>query len=233
MADVTDSTFQTAVIDRSHQVPVVVDLWAEWCGPCKQLGPILDKVIAETNGAVELAKVDVEANRVVAQAFNVQSIPAVYALKDGQVVDHFLGAQGEAEVREFVQRVAGAAEPSEVERLIAAGDEASLSAALEIEPANETAVVAMASLLISTDRAEEGTALLARIPETPEVRHLLALARTDPSEVGDAEATLAELLPKVKVDDDARQRFVDLLELMGPSDPRVAEWRRRLSTALF
>ena len=98
MADVTDATFETEVVQRSHQVPVVIDLWAEWCGPCKQLGPILEKVIAETNGGVELAKVDVDANPAVAQAFRVQSIPAVYAMKDGEVVDAFMGAQGEAQV---------------------------------------------------------------------------------------------------------------------------------------
>jgi len=80
--DVTDATFATAVLERSKSVPVVVDLWAEWCGPCKTLGPLLEKVIEETGGAVELAKVDVDTNPEIAQAFQVQSIPAVFALKD-------------------------------------------------------------------------------------------------------------------------------------------------------
>src|SRR5713101_4310060 len=112
MLEVTDDTFERDVLDRSTQVPVVVDLWAEWCGPCKTLGPTLEKVVAETNGAVELAKVDVDANPRVGATFHVQSIPAVFALRDRQVVDHFIGALPEPAVRDFVQRLVPA--PSEV-----------------------------------------------------------------------------------------------------------------------
>ena len=91
MIDVTDATFETEVIEASHKAVVVVDLWAEWCGPCKSLGPILETVIAETDGKVVLAKVDVDSNPATSQAFQVQGIPAVYALKDGKVVDGFQG----------------------------------------------------------------------------------------------------------------------------------------------
>lgn len=237
MTDVTDATFEAEVVQRSHTVPVVVDLWADWCTPCRTLGPILEKVIAETDGLVELVKVDVDANPAVSQAFQVQSIPAVYALSGGKVIDGFMGAQPEAEVRAFVQRLvdsSGPAELSEVEQLVAAGDEASLRRAIELEPGNEPAVTALAGLLAEAGAGEEALELLERIPETPETRRVAALARMG-GEVGDEseiEAELAALLEQVKADDDARARFVDLLELIA-EDSRRADWRRRLSARLF
>ncbi len=233
MADVTDAEFDTAVIERSKQVPVVIDLWAEWCGPCKQLGPILEKVIAETNGEVELAKVDIEANPQVAQAFKVQSIPAVFAMKDGQVVDGFTGAQSEGEVRSFVEKLRPVVEQTEVEKLIAAGDEASLLRAVNLETDNVEAACRLAEIFIETDRIYQAKQLLARIPESPETRRLAALARTGSVGTNDLDSTLADLLARVKVDDEVRQKFVDLLELLPNEDPRKAAWRRRLSTALF
>src|SRR4051794_9029898 len=148
MADVTDQSFEQDVMERSKTVAVVVDLWAEWCGPCKTLGPILEKVIDETDG-VELVKVDVDANPSIARAFQVQSIPAVYALKDGKIVDGFVGAQPEAQVREFVSGLAGGPkEPTEVERLVELGDEDSLRRALDLEADNEDAIVTLGELLV-------------------------------------------------------------------------------------
>jgi putative thioredoxin len=233
MADVTDATFQTAVIERSSTVPVVVDLWAEWCGPCKQLGPIIEQVVADTQGKVELAKVDVDANPQVAQAFRVQSIPAVFAIVDGRPVDQFLGAQPEAQVREFVERLIPASEPTEIELLIAAGDEASLRRALELEPANAQVIVALAELLALELRTEEALALLEKIPESADTRRVAALARTGPSNPADVEIRLLGLLDQVKADEDARQQFVDLLELLPDEDPAKAQWRRKLTAQLF
>jgi len=232
--DVTDATFQAEVIDRSRQVPVVVDLWAEWCEPCKSLGPILEKVVGETGGRVVLAKVDIDKNPGAAQAFQVQSIPAVFGMVDGQVAASFVGAQGEDAVRAFVEELLPAGEVSEVERLVALGDEASLIAALQLDNDNAAAVTALALLLV--ERAGDGDReaalnLLERIPESPETRRLAAMARIEPVE--DIEASLADLLGTVKEDDDSRRRFVDLLELLGPDDPRTADWRRRLTSALF
>src|SRR5215207_1982215 len=146
--DVTDATFQTEVVDRSREVAVVVDLWAPWCGPCRTLGPAIEKVVDATDGQVVLAKVNVDENPQISAAFQVQSIPAVYALRDGRVVDGFIGAYPEEAVRQFVDSLLPSAEESEIARLVAAGDEASLRQALELEPGNEEAVLALASLLV-------------------------------------------------------------------------------------
>lgn len=236
MTEVTDQSFAVDVVERSRDVPVVVDLWAEWCGPCRQLGPVLERTVAETQGKVELAKVDVDANPGVAQAFRVQSIPAVFAVVGGQVVDSFVGAQSEAVVREFVERLAPP--ETEVDRLVAAGDESSLRLALELEPANERAIVALAEVLVGQGGTDEALGLLAKVPETADTRRIAALARTgsggeaDPA-TGEVETRLAELLDQVKGDDEARREFVDLLEVLGPDHPRTADWRRRLTGRLF
>lgn len=234
--DVTDATFATEVVERSKQVPVVVDLWADWCGPCKQLGPILERVIDETQGKVVLAKVDVDTNRQVAAAFQVQGIPAVFALRDGKVVDNFVGAQPEANVRAFVAGLLPSEEEDQVGALLAAGDEASLRAALDMEPGHERAVIALAELLV--DRGgeadkEEALALLQRIPESAETRRVAALARVGSAADDDVVAELEALLDRVRDDDEARQRYIDLLEVMGADDPRTTGYRKQLTSRLF
>lgn len=231
--DVTEATFQTDVLDKSTDVAVVVDLWAEWCGPCKTLGPILEKVIDATGGKVVLVKVDVDANPGLSQKFKVQSIPAVYALKDGRVVDGFMGAYPEAAVQEFVDKLLPTPEEDAVVDMLAAGDESSLRTALETEPANEDVIVALGELLVADGRGDEALEFLARIPESDRTRKVAAAARVGEAPTDDHDATLTALLDRVKEDDDARQQFVDLLELMGAEDPRTAGYRQQLTRRLF
>lgn len=231
--DVTDATFQTEVIEKSQGVAVVVDLWAPWCGPCKTLGPIIEKVVDGTDGKVVLVKVNVDDNPGIAQAFQAQSIPAVYALKDGAVVDGFVGAYPEHEVQRFVDSLQPSEEQVAIAELIAAGDEASLRLALSMEPANEDAIVALAELLIHGGNADEALALLGRIPESERTRRVAALARVGEAPQDDYDVQLSALLDQVKDDDDARQKYVDLLELMGPDDPRTADYRRQLTARLY
>ncbi|MGH9266897.1 MAG: thioredoxin [Acidimicrobiales bacterium] len=235
MTDVTDATFDSAVLTRSAEVPVVVDLWAAWCGPCRTLGPILEKVVAETAGAVELAKVDIDQNPRVAATFRAQSIPAVFALRNGQVVDHFIGAQPEAMVRAFIERLAPVA--SKADRLVALGDEFSLRAALDLEPDHEGAVVALADLLVGRGGTDEALALLARVPGTAETRRVAAAARVaaagGPPAGDGVDARLGRLLDLVRDDESARREFLDLLELLGPDDPRTPRYRRAFSSRLF
>ena len=231
--DVTDQTFQTDVLDRSATVPVIVDLWAPWCGPCKTLGPMIEKAVADTGGAVELAKVNVDDNPAVARAFNVQSIPAVFALSDGQVVDQFIGAVPEAQITAFVAAAGARAERGGHagrggrRGLAAPGPRArARSRRRHRRPGPPPH---------RPRRGRRGARPAARLPETETGRVLAAEARlleagVDVSGTGreEMEAKLDELLDRVRDDDAARQEFVDLLEAMGADDPRTKEYRRAL-----
>ncbi len=239
--DVTDATFEAEVLQRSMSTPVVVDLWAPWCGPCKTLGPILEKVIGETGGQVVLAKINVDENPQASQAFQVQSIPAVYALDNGQVVANFMGAQPEAQVREFVSQLLGPAAGAggdEVAALLAQGDEESLRKVLELDAENKQAVMMLAQLLVQADRADEAITVLSAFPEGDEdIAAVLAAVRNaalPPDAQNQIDARLAELLPTVKADEDAKAEFLELMEELATGNPEAAiGWRKKLSTQLF
>ena len=233
--DVTDETLEAEVLNRSMSTPVVVDLWAPWCGPCKTLGPMIEAAVAATNGQVVLAKINVDENPAASQAFKVQSIPAVFAISGGKIVDQFVGALPEEKIIEFVNGLILPSEPTVIDLLREQGDEASLRKALELEPDNADVLIDLAELLAGEDRGEEALELLSRIPETAETRRIAAYVRSGSGIRSDVEIEerLEVLLSEVKGNDDARQEFIDLLELLGPDDPRTGVWRKKLTTTLF
>jgi putative thioredoxin len=234
VTDVTDATFGTAVMERSMTVPVVVDLWAEWCGPCKTLGPIIEKVIEETGGAVELAKVDVDTNPQIAQAFNVQSIPAVFAIHEGKIVDSFVGALPESTVREFVEKLAPGA--SKVDKLVDAGDEESLRTALELDATNAEAAVSLGDLLRRTDRLDEADEILKPFENVVAAKTVLARIRLQRSGVsldGDLDLTLEHLLEQATTEGSAKDSLLEILDALGPEDPRYVSYRQKLASRLY
>jgi putative thioredoxin len=244
--DVTEANFQSAVIDRSHTVPVVVDFWADWCGPCKQLGPVIEKAVAARQGKVELAKVDVDANQNLSRTFRIQSIPAVMAFKDGKVAADFVGAQPPAAIERFLDGLV----PSEVDELIAKGDEASLRRAVELEPLRADAAVPLARLLSGRGETDDALALLERIPGSfaaDGLRSRIELERADSApdladafaalDTGDREHALELLLDTLPSADgsrdDVRKVIVGILDELGVDDPLARESRRKLAAALY
>jgi putative thioredoxin len=231
--DVTDATFQTDVLDRSMTQAVIVDLWAPWCGPCRTLGPILEKVTDATNGRVALVKVHVDENPQISQAFRVQSIPAVFAMQGGTVVNAFVGALPEHEIQAFVDSLGPSAEELLIDDLLAAGDEASLVELLQIRSDHPEAIIALGDLYVAAGRTDEALALIARIPESDGTRRVAAAARLSTKPADDYTEQLDALLDRVKADDDARQEYLDILALMGGEDPRTAVYRKKLTARLF
>jgi putative thioredoxin len=240
--DVTEQDFEAEVLERSKSVPVVVDFWAEWCGPCRALGPLLEKAADAREGEVVLAKLDTDANPRVAQAFRIQGIPAVKAFKDGRVVDEFVGAIPPAQVEQFFDRLV----PSEVDRLVAAGDEASLRRALELAPGRIDAATALAKLLFADGRRDEARRLVEGLPgfqaEGLAARLRLeelgedeeALRALDEGDVERALDLLIGALPTADGrKDDLRRVVVAELDRLGVEHPLARDARRRLASALY
>ncbi|MCF6505930.1 tetratricopeptide repeat protein [Blastococcus sp. MG754426] len=259
VVDVTEATFQAEVLDRSFQVPVVLDLWAEWCGPCKQLSPVLERLAVEGGGSWVLAKVDVEANPALAQGLRVQGIPAVKAVWQGQLVAEFTGAIPEEQARQFVTElvqattggaVPGAEPQADVEdpRLDAAeaalerGDLAAAEAAYEAilaeEPDHPDAGIALRQVQLFRRAEEAGPDALAAADAAPDDVAAQTRAADFLLGTGDIEGAFDRLLDVVRRTggedrDAARKHLVELFAVVGDADPRVASARRQLTAALF
>jgi putative thioredoxin len=242
--DVTEANFESEVVERSRSVPVVVDFWAEWCGPCRTLTPALEAAEAARDGKVLLVKVDVDANQMLAARFGVQGIPAVKAFRDGAVVAEFVGAVPKAQVEAFFDDLV----PSRADELLAAGDELSLREAAELEPRRPDVAVALARARLERgaedealeaveghegDFAAEGIA--ARIGLAKAGIAVDAFAALDR---GEREAALDALLEAVAgADEDTREQIrravIGILSELPPGDPSAIGYRRRLATALY
>jgi len=259
--EVTDQTFETAVLDESERRPVVVDFWAEWCQPCRMIGPVLERLADEHGGQFLLAKLDVDANPQASAAFGIQSIPAVKAFRDGRVVDEFIGAVPEQAIRQWLQGIL----PSEADRLADRAAEAERDGrtdeaerlyreALVAQPYHRRAALGLGGLLAMKGDVEQAREVLSAIRPDPEAERLLAaievsewaspngdspLARAEEAAAeGRFQEALEVFLAAVQngtaeEKQRARDAMLKVFAVLGEEDPLTNEYRRMLATALF
>ncbi|HWA61017.1 MAG TPA: thioredoxin [Caulobacteraceae bacterium] len=226
--DGSDASFMADVVEASREQPVIVDFWATWCGPCKTLGPALERAVLAAKGAVKLVKIDIDKNPAYAGQLRVQSIPTVYAFKDGRPVDGFMGAVPESQLKAFIDRLAGPAAPSDIDNLIAMAKESlevgdvggaaqAYAQALQMEPDNLTAIGGLARCYLDGGDVEHAREVVAMAPEgarnadLDSVRAALKLAEHAPAETSEAEQRLA----RDPADHEARLEFAKALAGRG------------------
>jgi putative thioredoxin len=250
ISDVSEQEFQAKVIERSKQVPVVVDFWAEWCGPCRTLGPAIEDAVSKRNGEIELAKLDTDRNPRIAQEYEITSIPAVKAFKDGKVVAEFIGAVPPARIEAFLNEIV----PSEADRLADSGEEDDLRKALELDPRNARAAVGLSRILLSRGESDEALETLKPFPLDFVADGLAARAELSASangsgadelqkafaawDEGNPSETLEQLQTVLTKEQDParkdqlRRVMVAIFTELGADHPLAREHRRRLAAAL-
>ena len=250
ISDVSEQEFQAKVIERSKQVPVVVDFWAEWCGPCRTLGPAIEDAIRKRNGEIELAKVDTDRNPGIAMKYEIASIPAVKAFKDGEVVSEFIGAVPPARIEAFLNEIV----PSEADRLAESGDEDDLRKALELDPRSAPAAIGLSRVLLARGETEEALETLRPFPHDFLADGLAARAELSASgngaganelqqafaawDEGNPDQALEQLQAALSSEQDAarkdqvRRVMVAMFTELGADHPLAREHRRRLAATL-
>jgi putative thioredoxin len=232
----TTASFMADVVDASHEAAVIVDFWAPWCGPCKQLGPALEKAVREARGAVRMVKINIDDNPELAQQMRIQSIPAVYAFKDGRPVDGFVGAVPDSQVKQFVTRVAGGAKgPSPIEEALALAQEAMAAGdiaraaniyaqVLQHEPGSVEALAGLARIAIADKEYPKARQLLERVPKEG-ANHadvVAARASLELAETGDkAQGELGALRQRLERDANDHQARLELAGALFASGERA------------